>query len=197
MSSRELTVLLGHFDPPWQARLRAALSGESGLRVLPRSLPTTGFSSHSGGHWAQLVVLDERAGHAALMRLKAVQPGPKMVVVAREPADLYGALLLAAGVTCLAQGTSAADVIAAVRHAARGEHIFIAADGRRIASRDQSRVSRLTPRQRQVFERLSNGQTDGAIALALGISPETVRKHTAQIRRKLEVRSKREILDWA
>jgi DNA-binding NarL/FixJ family response regulator len=58
-----------------------------------------------------------------------------------------------------------------------------------LAERD-TRVERLTPRQRTVLEQVAGGSTDGEIARALGISPATVGKHLEQIYERLGVHTR-------
>ena len=58
-----------------------------------------------------------------------------------------------------------------------------------------SGVSSLTVRQLEILEYLRTGCSYGEIADALEISIETVRTHAAVIRRRLGVKSKRELLD--
>ena len=59
--------------------------------------------------------------------------------------------------------------------------------------RDQARqvtLSRLTPRERQVLETLSEGLDNRAIAERLFISPETARTHVTKLLAKLNVESR-------
>lgn len=51
------------------------------------------------------------------------------------------------------------------------------------------RVERLTPREREVFDRASLGRLNKQIAVELGISERTVKFHRAQVMEKLEVES--------
>ena len=45
----------------------------------------------------------------------------------------------------------------------------------------------LTPRERQVIDRIATGETNSQVARALGISEATVRKHLEHAFQKLEV----------
>ena len=58
-----------------------------------------------------------------------------------------------------------------------------------LAERD-TRVDRLTPRQRTILEEVAAGATDGEIAASLGISPATVGKHLEQIYARLGVHTR-------
>ncbi len=51
------------------------------------------------------------------------------------------------------------------------------------------RLARLTAREREVFERLAQGDSNKLIARALDISPRTVEVHRARVMDKLEARS--------
>jgi DNA-binding CsgD family transcriptional regulator len=52
----------------------------------------------------------------------------------------------------------------------------------------------LTPRQRQVIAQLARGRSNLEVAAALGISPRTAKAHTDEIRRRLGVEKRRQIL---
>lgn len=56
------------------------------------------------------------------------------------------------------------------------------------------RLSSLTPREREVFELVVQGQQYREIAAALGISPRTVEVHRARLMEKLGVRSITELI---
>jgi DNA-binding NarL/FixJ family response regulator len=54
----------------------------------------------------------------------------------------------------------------------------------------------LTRRERQVLELVGRGYTNREIADALGIAPETVKTHVANIRAKLGLSNKAELRYW-
>lgn len=76
------------------------------------------------------------------------------------------------------------DLIARLRRAIR--------EGRAVRSRRadaeavRTRLSRLTMRERAVFERIAAGRANKAIARELGISPRTVEIHRARVMDKME-----------
>ena len=59
---------------------------------------------------------------------------------------------------------------------------------------DAEKLSRLTPREREVLEHAVNGLHAKEIASALGISPRTVEVHKMRIMEKLEVRNIAELV---
>ena len=61
----------------------------------------------------------------------------------------------------------------------------------------EARLARLTPRERQVFERLVGGKTNKDIAADLGISAKTVETHRAHIMQKMQAKSLAELVRLA
>ena len=51
-------------------------------------------------------------------------------------------------------------------------------------------MDRLTPREKEIAESVSRGLTNREIAVELGISPETVKRHLATVYDKLGIRSR-------
>ncbi len=94
----------------------------------------------------------------------------------------------------------------AVMSALRGREqpVVFERDGRRLTLRaervsglvvlllgeEDTRLDRLTPRQRTILERLARGETDAEIASATGIAAATVNKHLEQIYRRLDVHTR-------
>ena len=58
----------------------------------------------------------------------------------------------------------------------------------------QSRASRLTPRERQVYHGVISGKLNKQIAFKLGISEKTVKVHRARVMEKMRVRSVAELV---
>ncbi len=67
----------------------------------------------------------------------------------------------------------------------------------RRASVAMERISSLSPRERQVFERVADGNPNKVIAKTLEISEKTVEKHRASLMRKLKVVSVAELVRLA
>ncbi len=66
--------------------------------------------------------------------------------------------------------------------------------GRGVQSSYADALHTLTPRQWDVLECLVNGLTHSELAEALKISTETARDHSAAVRRKVGVRTNRELI---
>jgi DNA-binding NarL/FixJ family response regulator len=189
-------VILGQLDAPTRRSLESALKGDR-VRILASDLNGAELERAIHQKRPQVAILDERVAHSLLLRLQARQQATGLLIVANKPSYLFGTTLLAAGATCVARGVSSAELLAAVLKASRGEPIYIAGNGgQRVEWQTWSRLRQLTPREREVFDLLRRRESDGQIALTLDIRPGTVRKHTARILRKLEVKSKRDLARW-
>ena len=88
-----------------------------------------------------------------------------------------------------------ADVQAATPCAVADTRFGIVAKGayRYVEVRPAGPLDTLTPREREVAEQYARGESSGAIARALGLSPATVRNHLASCYRKLAVNNRSEL----
>ena len=124
----------------------------------------------------------------------------KVVVVgARDEAEAHGALAAGArGVVGV--GQSSEELFAAVAAVARGETSMPSGlDGHSPSSAAAAThpLAVLTPRERQVFERLIQGDSNPIIGRHLGISPKTVDTHRMHVMRKLGVHSVVQLVRFA
>jgi FixJ family two-component response regulator len=58
----------------------------------------------------------------------------------------------------------------------------------------RSRIALLTPREKEVMQRVVRGQANKVIAMDLGVSQRTVELHRARVMRKLRMRSLAELV---
>lgn len=79
------------------------------------------------------------------------------------------------------------DLIAALNNAfAKGEELRRAESERAHA---RKRLEELTPRERQVFERVASGKSNKVVAKELGLSSKTVEYHRGRLMNKLKIPS--------
>lgn len=191
-----IAVALGRFDALLARGLRQILSDDPRLQIVDTDLGNAALERIVAPRAPLIALLDEEGvtESSVLSRLRASQPTIGIVVLAHRPARACGMQLLAAGASCLPKDASAADILAAVYLAAEGRRLFAPGDGYRVERRFPATAISLTPRETDVFECLSRGESHGEVALTLQIGVETARKHAAHIYRKLGVRSKRELV---
>jgi FixJ family two-component response regulator len=58
----------------------------------------------------------------------------------------------------------------------------------------RARIALLTPREKEVMQRVARGQANKVIAMDLGVSQRTVELHRARVMRKLKMRSVAELV---
>lgn len=82
----------------------------------------------------------------------------------------------------------------AIHYAGSGGRVFVAEDGERVEREAADVTSLLTARELVILGHLNDGDSYASIARALGIAIETVRKHAASIRRKLNISRRVELV---
>lgn len=166
-----------------------AASGEEALRLCAE-------------HQPQLALLDIRYvggdidGLEAAQRLSEDAPGIAIVMLTmHESADYLRATIAAGARGFLAKDASREDVLKALDQVLAGGVAFPPALMRRAMSEATrfpalAALDRLTPREREVLDALADGGTNKEIAIALGISPGTVKAHVERLIGKLGVRDR-------
>ena len=131
--------------------------------------------------------------HAALQREH--DPRPIIFLTGRGNIDMGVCAMKAGAVDFLTKPVDRDRLLDAVRQALeRSDHERI----RHQASTDlQSRLDKLTAREREVFDRVVQGRLNKQIAYELGTSVRTIKAHRAQVMRKMEVDSLAELVTAA
>jgi DNA-binding NarL/FixJ family response regulator len=199
-----LRVVLADDDAMVRSGLRIILGGAPGLTVVGEA---------ADGHEAvdvvirtvpDVVLMDVRMprtdGLVATRRLRERgSPARILVLTTFDADDLVVAALRAGAAGFLLKDTPPADLVAAVRRAARGEPMLSPAitaklitavtrpdgDARRRAAR--ALLARLTDREREVAVAVSEGLTNTEISQALHLGVATVKTHVGSVFAKLEV----------
>lgn len=180
-----------------------------GLRTMVESLPSLQFigEAHDGVSAAELVeriqpdvlLLDLEmpagGGLEALRRIRALDVPTAVLVITMHEDDNSVVTAIEAGARgYVSKSADRNELERAIAACAAGGVVF----GARLAGRLASLLSgprdaaarafpELTPRERDVLERLARGEGNEAIARALGLSPKTVRNQVSVILSKLAV----------
>ncbi|MFZ2114238.1 MAG: response regulator transcription factor [Solirubrobacteraceae bacterium] len=194
MTEKAVTVVVGRFDPLVGHGLAHVLGMDPGVCVLATDLEYPELERAVVRHAPQVAVVNETDESFALARLSSLQPSTAIIVLVDDPPHAYGMRVLASGATCIVWSASTADILGAIHLTAGGACVFIALDGGKVERRYPANASLLTPRETEVLELLSQGRSNPEIARVLHIGVETVRTHVANIRCKLNVQSKRELI---
>ena len=127
-----------------------------------------------------------------------------LILTANARRDAYARAVEAGAAGVLHKAASVRDIVATVQRLLAGEAILSAEETielLRLASRQreqdsqvQRAIERITPREREVLQALTNGLSDKEIAERLHVGVGTVRNHFASIFNKLGVQSRLQAL---
>jgi DNA-binding NarL/FixJ family response regulator len=190
-----VTVVIGRFEPLLGAGLTNLLGETSRVRVLASEVDDAMLEDVVARHRPRVVIVGETVESDVLACLKTDRAVAGVLVLAHSPSAQCGTVLLANGISCVARSTPVGDLLAAIRSAAAGEPMLVNAARGRVERRRRGEA--LTPRELEVLEHLRMGRGYAKIGRDLQISPTTVRSHTGNICRKLNVPSKRELIGFA
>ncbi len=207
--TRTISVLVVDDERTFGEALQLALRHERDLVVVAVATDGEAALRAVAEHRPDVVLMDVAmpgmSGIETTRRIKELDPEARVLVLSGHDDPLLLARAVQAGAIGLLRKTEAvASVAEAVRRAYRGEAIHDEDEvdqalrrlrHRRSADADAAaRLQRLTPRERQVLERMATGASSEEIARSLGMSPHTLRTHTQNILLKLGVHSKMEAL---
>ncbi len=187
------------------------LSRSAGMQVLATSGRAEEAFELLRQHRPDLLILDLRmAPTDGITLLKALrergETTPVLVLTMSEAAEDLGAALRLGVRGYLLKDMEPADVIEAIRRAARGELVVAPSIAGKLAAILQSGeepgsaaslVKQLTGRERQILGYVAAGMSNKAIARALGISHDTVKLHVRHILAKLGLSSRVEAAVFA
>ncbi|WP_322632917.1 response regulator transcription factor [Glycomyces albidus] len=192
-------------DDEWMVRsmLRTILEAAGDITVVGEAGDGLAAVEQARALRPDVVLMDIRMprcdGIAATERLGRLEHRPRVVVLTTFDLDEYvHAALRNGAVGFLLKDAPAADMAAAVRHAARGDAVlsprvtrrllsaFTAPDpGRR--SEAERRLAVLTGKEREVLAAIGSGASNSEIAQRLHMSEATAKTHVSRILAKLDI----------
>ncbi len=137
---------------------------------------------------AACIVLDVRLpdmdGIAILRRLRQANPPPPVLIITGHGDVPLAVKAMKAGAADFIEKPFNGETILARIEAVLTTPSAVAAGRDRRADEAAARLAALTPREREVLEKLVIGQPNKVIAYELGISPRTVENHRARVMEK-------------
>jgi DNA-binding NarL/FixJ family response regulator len=122
------------------------------------------------------------------------------LVLTAHDRDAYLSNMMDAGAAgYLDKKLRAGQLISSIRRAARGEILFDDEQierARRWREETRNKWESLSNREREVLQKLTEGEDNIAIASSLEVAPNTVEKHLTNIYKKLGVTSRTEAAIW-
>ncbi len=198
-----ISVVLGDDHPAMRSSLRTLLEGLPGLDVVAEAGDLALTCNHVEGHRPDVLVLDLRmpdgSSIATINLLRKRLPALHVVVVSVDDAPGLAQRALAAGASgYVLKDRADEDLPRAVRSAAHGEEFVSDPVAGRLAQMRQTLTDgRLSSRETEVLRLIALGHTSSEIAQQLTLSPRTIETHRAHIHRKLEVKTRAELVSYA
>jgi DNA-binding NarL/FixJ family response regulator len=204
-TTEALRVLVADDQELVRAGFRLILEA-AGLTVVGEAADGAEAVALAAAERPDVVLMDIRMpvmdGLAATRQLAASGPhAPKVVILTTFDLDDYVYEALRSGASgFLLKDAPRADLIAAVRVAAAGDALLAPSVTRRLieafAARPAtmapapSRLTSLTPRERDILLLVARGRSNAEIASALVVSEATVKTHVAHLLAKLGLRDR-------
>ena len=173
-------------------------SGEEAIAAVRQHQPTVVLMD---------IGLPDMSGIEATKAIKAQTPGTAVVALTIHEDEEYFFRMLEAGASGYVPKRAAPDeLITAIRVASEGEVYLYPSLAKLLVkdylitdplARSQKAIDGLTDRERQVLAHLADGASNAEIGETLSISPKTVARHRENIMRKLNLRSRTELVKYA
>jgi DNA-binding NarL/FixJ family response regulator len=188
--------------------------------IAPRRDWTICGEAHTGAeavalakqHQPNVAILDismpELSGLEAAKRIRAVSPNTEILILSIHYSDHLIREILRLGIRgYMVKTDSDKDLIAAIETLAKHKPYFtscatelILTHSQRVSSNVASPIElaeRLTAREREIVQLVSEGKSTKEVASLLGISVKTAETHRANVMRKLQVHSVTDLVRYA
>jgi DNA-binding NarL/FixJ family response regulator len=188
-----IEVLLVDDHPVVRAGVRSLLDGEPDVRVVAEAASADEAVTATRAHRPDVVLMDLRMpggdGVSAIERVMREHPAVRVVVLTTYDTDADILRAVEAGAAgYLLKDASRADLLQAVRAAARGETVLApAVAGRLVRRMRQPAAVSLSAREREVLRLVARGLSNPDIGRQLHISEATVKTHLLRTFVKLDV----------
>jgi DNA-binding NarL/FixJ family response regulator len=198
-----ISVVIAEDHPLMLRSLRRLLEEAGGIEVVGEAADLGLARRQVAKRRPDVLVLDLRMGETSSIeeigRLQEATPATHVVAVSIDDTPGLAQQALATGATCFVLKDHAeADLPAAVRCASRGEEYVSERVATRLrAARQALTDGRLSARETEVLRLIALGYTTIEIAHQLRLSPRTIETHRAHIYRKLELRTRAELVRYA
>ena len=205
-------VLIADDDDLMRAGLVELLSGDPSIEIVGKASTGREAVERTRRLDPDVVLMDVRMpdldGIGATRELTRVAPRTRVLILTTFEQDDYIFGALRAGASgFLLKRTRPEELIEAVHTIGAGDSLLSPSVTRRVIDRmaqqptpdltDQTKLSELTPRERQVLDLVARGLSNREIAGELVVEESTIRTHVKRILMKLELRDRVQIVIFA
>lgn len=140
------------------------------------------------------LAVGEDSGLVLLRRLKSLRTGAPVVMLSNEPQLEAAVTAMKLGATdVLSKPIDNEHLLTVIRDALRKDvHLGAMQGGRRPV--EVRGFAQLTPREREVLQLITNGQSNKEAGRELGISPRTIEVHRARVMEKLGAKNTADLM---
>ncbi|MEU8039924.1 response regulator transcription factor [Streptosporangium sp. NPDC049078] len=188
-----LRVMIVDDHPVVREGLRGMLEADSGITVVGEAASGDEAVVRAAELTPDVILMDLRMpdgdGVSATSRILTGRPESRVIVLTTYETDADIVRAVEAGAAgYLLKDTSRADLLAAIRSAARGETVLSPSVATRLVTRMRAPVTEsLSPRETEVLSLVARGLTNAEIGRALFIGETTVKPHLLRVFGKLGV----------
>jgi DNA-binding NarL/FixJ family response regulator len=146
-------------------------------------------------------------GIEATRQIKKICPQTKVIILSMHSHDLYINELFSLGASgYLLKNSTGADIIKAIHAAITGDTFLSPAISRRVIqdyvsmkkkSPQEILYSKLSNREREVFQMIAEGRSTKEISDILCVSPSTIKTHRSNIMEKLKMNNTSQLIQFA
>jgi DNA-binding NarL/FixJ family response regulator len=204
MQKNKLSILLADDHPLTREGIRSILEKVPDMEIVGEAQDGDEIKRLVARLRPQILLLDLKMPNLSPAKLeewvRINYPETITLVLTAHDRDAYLSNMMDAGAAgYLDKKIRAGQLISSIRRAARGEIIFDDEQIERIQrwrKETRNKWESLSNREREVLQKLTEGEDNIAIASSLEIAPNTVEKHLTNIYKKLGVTSRTEAAIW-
>jgi len=211
MPVREITILLADDHTVVRQGLARLLEAESGFKVIGQAENGREAVSMVAEYNPDIILMDISMpllnGIEAARQIKKMAPEAKIIILSMHSHDRYISELFCTGISgYLLKSASSKDIINAIHEVVKGGTYISPSISKRLIEEyvcmkknvsGQDRYAKLSNREREIFQLVSEGRTNSEISDILCISPSTVKTHRTHIMEKLDLKNVFQLVQYA